>query len=131
MLSRSTLFILFTTVFLNICVAQVTDNAIEVIDMVLSKEVIEREPVNIVNTFTTDDERGWVYARLANSSNMTYIHFVWFHEGSLDTQIRMRVGASQSWRTYTSVALKPGSWRVELQDNARNVLKEIRFQVRD
>lgn len=129
MLLKRIFITVFTLFCVNLSLAQESEVSLEITEMVLSMEVLEREPVNIVKTFKADDERGWVFARLVNSSKMTYIHFVWYHEETEYFQIRMRVGVSPSWRTYASVALQPGAWRVELQDNSRSVLKEIRFHV--
>lgn len=132
MLAKSILLLLFPGYLIFISApltAFLSDNGPEVLEFVICKDVLEREPVDIVNTFTVSDDRGWVFARINNPEEMTYVHFVWYFEEEVYFEIRMRVGVSPAWRTYSSVALQEGAWRVELLDNDREVLKEIRFHV--
>jgi len=96
---------------------------------VLAKNVVEREPVDIVQSYDLADDEAWCFARIFNSEGLLPITFKWYHEDSLYTQIDVKIGESKSWRTYSNVQLKEGPWRVEIIGPDNNLLKEIRFNV--
>ncbi len=100
-----------------------------VIDFVLAKDVLEREPVEIVDSYNIDDSRAWSFARIHNSEMMQNIHFEWYHDDELYFEMSTRIGISSDWRTYSSVTLQPGHWRVVLKDRHGQALDKIRFDV--
>lgn len=100
-----------------------------VTDLVLCRDVIEREPVDVVESYTADDSQAWVFARIHNEGAMTEITFRWFYEETEYYTLDARVGTSKRWRTYSRVTLQPGAWRVEIVDAEGNLLKEARFHV--
>ena len=96
---------------------------------VLAKNVVEREPINIVQSYELSDDEAWCFARIYNTKGLLNIHFKWYHESGLYTQIETKIGKSESWRTYSNVELKEGSWRIEIVGPKGKILKEIRFNV--
>lgn len=106
-----------------------TNDTLYVINAVLAKNVVEREPVDIVQSYDVSDDEGWCFARIYNSEGLLTITFKWYHEDSIYIQVDAKIGESKSWRTYSNVQLKEGPWRIEIIGPDNSVLKEIRFNV--
>lgn len=100
-------------------------------EFLLANDVVERQPIDVVQTFDMDDDTGWCYAKIYNGGTMRNVNFKWYHEGELYYNFEAKVGSSANWRTYSSVTLREGSWRVELTGPHDSVMKEIRFHVSD
>lgn len=98
-------------------------------EFVLAQDVVEREPVGIVQSYSMSDTRAWCFARLHNSEEMQDVYFKWFYEDQLYFEMNSKIGVSPDWRTYSSVGLQPGSWRVLLENKEGVELDEIRFHV--
>lgn len=106
-----------------------SQDTLYIIDFLLCRDVVEREPIDIVQSYTLDDERAWAFARIFNNSGLHDVHFRWFFEDDLYFEMASRVGDSPNWRTYSSVTLQPGTWRVEIYNDYGVLLREIRFHV--
>ncbi len=100
-----------------------------VLDFVLASDVVEREPVEIVQSYSKDDARAWCFARIHNSEMMQNIFFEWYFEEELYFEMSTKIGVSSHWRTYSSVSIQPGQWRVVLKNRHGETLDHIRFQV--
>lgn len=98
-------------------------------EFVLALDVVEREPVDIVTSYTMPDARAWCFARIHNSEKMQDLYFEWYYEDTLYFEMSTKTGLSNNWRTYSSVGLQPGTWRVLLKNNNGKVLEEIQFLV--
>lgn len=99
--------------------------------IVLCKGVRNREPVNIVEMYTSEDKRAYCYVRVSNSYKPTIITFRWFHENEHYHSMKAKVGLSKSWRTYSSIRTKPGLWRIEVLDKNNKLLEGIGFMVHE
>lgn len=108
---------------------QAQTDTLEVNEFVLCKDVIEREPIDVVQSFSESDERGWVFARIRNTDGFQNLTFLWFHNDVIYSEIETKIGNSENWRTYSNVALQQGFWKVQLLTEADSVLREIRFNV--
>lgn len=106
-----------------------TRDTIYVIQFVLARDVIEREPVDIVESYTMTDARAWCFARIHNSNVMQDVYFYWYYEEDLYFEMSSKIGISPNWRTYSSVGLQPGTWRVRLKKADGTLMDEIRFHV--
>jgi hypothetical protein len=100
-------------------------------ELILCEDVIEREPINPRQSFSTDQGQAYCFARLKNPGNLTKVTFRWFYENELYFVFVAKVGKSPNWRTYSSITLRKGMWRVELLDENDEQLKEIRFHCSD
>lgn len=107
--------------------AATVDSSLVIDQFVLSEDVIEREPVNIRQAFYSDQGQAFCFARISNSAELITLSFKWYFEDELYFEFDAKVGTSPHWRTYSSVTLRTGLWRVELVDPDGKVLREIRF----
>lgn len=98
-------------------------------DFVLTHGIYEREPVGNTDAFANGDERGYAFARINNDGTPTQVSFVWEYDDQVHATIDMNVGASPGWRTWSSVALRPGNWRVKLVDQNGVIMAERNFTV--
>ena len=98
-------------------------------EMVLAQDVVERTPIDVVQAFDVSDGEAWAFARIFNTGPLRNVIFKWYYEESLYYTFEAKVGTSKNWRTYSSVTLREGAWRVEMEDHKGNQLKEIRFHV--
>jgi len=99
--------------------------------MILTHQVINRQPTDTVHTFQVSDDKAWCYARVYNSGAQRQLHFVWYLENKAYFTFPTTIGTSPGWRTYSNVTLQPGRWHVKLQTEKGQVLTEKTFEVTD
>lgn len=107
--------------------SQENQASLEVLEFVLASKVEGREPQEIVDNFTTQD-RAFAFARL-NVKDPGDVTFVWYRNGHEYTRFKSPVQASKKWRTFSSVTLRPGDWKVELVADNGAVLSEKSFKI--
>lgn len=98
-------------------------------DFVITHAVAGREPIDDVATFTAEDGRAVAFARIGNSSYPTWVEFNWYRGSERHATVSLNVGVSSGWRTWSSVNLRPGFWRVELVDAEGTLLEARAFTV--
>jgi hypothetical protein len=131
---RNLLSIAVTTIILLLLIpgslmAQVAGANLEVIEFLLCEDVEDREPVNPKENFTTLDERVYAYARIHNTEEPVNLYFRWTHDGAVYANINLLIGVSDSWRTYSSVQILAGEWKVELVSEDAEILASAEFRV--
>ena len=100
-------------------------------DFVLTRSMIDREPAEPVDGFSSADQRGFAFARVKNAGEPTSVAFVWTRDKHHHATIHMSIGTSPSWRTWSSVNLQPGLWNVQIVSEAGQVLGQKSFRVMD
>ncbi|MDJ0970671.1 MAG: DUF2914 domain-containing protein [Kiloniellales bacterium] len=103
----------------------------EVNDFVLTRGMVEREPSDPVDGFSSADRRGFAFARIKNAGEPTSVAFVWTRDQHHHATIHMNIGTSPAWRTWSSVNLQPGLWNVQVVSEAGQVLGQKSFRVMD
>ncbi len=98
-------------------------------DFVLTNGIYEREPVGNTESFASSDQRGYAFARIMNEGAPTMVTFAWYYGGDLHANVDMNIGTSSGWRTWSSIALRPGNWNVKLKDQNGMVIAERSFMV--
>lgn len=125
-------FLLFPTILISQDLKkQALTDTLFIKQIVLCTGVRNREPVNIVEMYTSNDKRAYCYVRVYNSRKSTIITFRWFYKNEHYHSMKAKVGISKSWRTYSSVRTKPGLWRVEVLDENGKLLEGIGFRVHE
>lgn len=105
------------------------DDSLVIRDFVLTRDIAEREPTEVVDSFDISDSRGYVFVRIANEGLPTGVTVVWHYEDSVHAAIDLDIGTSPGWRTWSSANLKAGLWSVELVDAEGIVLAQRSFNV--
>ncbi len=111
--------------------AQVVQDTVilKVSEFILCRDVIEREPYEPVSSFSLENNKAWVFARVYNSNGLTDLKFKWYLNDELISEVPVKIGNSSNWRTYSNSNLRKGFWRVELQTTDSLILSELRFNV--
>ena len=104
-------------------------DTLSVKSLVLTTGVVERNPVDTVQTFSPADSEAFCHIRVRNSGQPTTVTFRWLRNNEEYFTFEARVGVSDNWRTYTSVTPRPGNWTVQILDPAGNILKQKNFTV--
>ncbi len=107
----------------------VTDGSLVIRDFVLARGVHDREPVGVTNKFDRADSRAYAHVRIDNAGAPTQVTVVWENERGETARVPLKIGTSPAWRTWSSVNLGPGDWRVKLVTQSGLVLAENKFRV--
>ncbi len=98
----------------------------------IALDVIDRMAVGADSSFSAGVERVYCWTRITGApEGGTTIHHVWIHGDQEMADLELDIGAP-SWRTWSNKAIMSdwtGDWRVEVRDDAGNVLATVRFTV--
>ncbi len=98
-------------------------------EFVLAKNVVDREPVGISDSFSTSDQQVYAFVRVDNPGMPTNVSFVWHRDDQVHATVKNSVGTSSSWRTWSSARLSPGQWRVMVVMEDGRVAGEKTFSI--
>jgi len=102
---------------------------LRVVDFVVARQIVEREPVEVSETFSVADGSAYAFARIANDGEPTALSFIWLHRDAVYAAVEMTIGTSPRWRTWSSAELTPGPWRVQLVGSDGLIIAENSFTV--
>ncbi len=91
-------------------------------------EIVDREPVNDLDSVSTDIKQIYFFTDIRNMSGNRVTHR-WLHGGETRTEVSFNVGGPR-WRVHSSKNLLPewvGDWKVEVVDSAGTVIHEDSF----
>ena len=99
--------------------------------LVIAGSIEDREPVGVVNAFSSSTEKVYCFLEAKDILEETTVSFVWYYGDRKTATIELPIGKSPRWRTYSSKKLRgrAGEWKVELQDSWGNVLDSVIFTV--
>jgi len=107
-----------------------TDASLEIIEIAIAKNIENREPQEVADTFASDVERVYCYTKIKGGKEGDSLTHRWKKGDQVIAEVSLKVDASP-WRTYSSKAIMQewtGSWSVEiLQGDV--VLKTKEFTV--
>jgi hypothetical protein len=106
-------------------------NKLEVVAAAISKNVVEREAVDVGNRFPSLTPRLYCFTKVVGANQPTEVVHVWRYSDVERARISLAVKAA-SWRTYSSKAIQPheiGPWRVDVLDTSGNLLETINFEI--
>ena len=99
------------------------------VEAVLATGVAEMMPVGETQEFPVDVGQVFLWTRVTGAADSSIRH-VWIH-GEMEFPVTLQVGGSP-WRTWSSKTIPPewaGEWRVEIRDEAGNLLDTRSFVV--
>ena len=98
---------------------------------VISKNIVDRQPMEPGSRFSVSDERLYCYSKITNIENSTQIFHVWYFGDTERARVALNI-SPPSWRTYSSKRIQAhetGNWHVKILDAAENLLDKIEFSV--
>lgn len=105
------------------------DGHVAVRDFVLTNGIVNREPAGSMESFDVANDKAFVFARIKNDGSAANMAFIWYLNDIERARKSLSVGTSSGWRTWSSSAVRPGNWRVDLVDANGAVLAQITFDV--
>ncbi|MDH3701329.1 MAG: DUF2914 domain-containing protein [Alphaproteobacteria bacterium] len=102
-------------------------------ELVLTTGVVDREPADAKETIAAMNGEGkaYIFARIKNTGETANLSFIWHYAGDERARKTVNIGTSSGWRTWSNSAVGPGTWRVDLVDDAGTVLAQKTFNVED
>jgi hypothetical protein len=107
---------------------QQAQSSVEV-ELVIAREVVERQPVGATESFPGDIGQLAAWTRVTGAANTTIEH-VWRHL-EYEFVVSLNIGGSP-WRTWSTKVIPPewnGDWTVEVRDANGTVLATAHFTV--
>ena len=102
--------------------------AIKVEKIVVAAGVENREPVGEAATFDKSAGKVFTWTRISAEATPATIKHVYYHEGKMVREIELKVSSSP-YRVWSWKNVTPGSWKVEVTDEAGAVLASSEFTV--
>lgn len=106
---------------------------LQVQELLIAREVRDRAPIQPSLQYTTDSKQVWAWTRLENEGAPTHITMVWKHRTVEKNRIKLNVGTSDNWRTWSRRHISPqdaGAWQVEIRDADNRLLEVMEFWVK-
>ncbi len=102
-------------------------------ELVLTTGVVDREPTDTKEAIGVmhGEGKAYIFARVQNTGETANLSFVWHYAGEERARKTVNIGTSSGWRTWSNSAVGPGTWRVDLVDDAGTVLAQKTFNVED
>jgi hypothetical protein len=93
-----------------------------------TSSVVEREPVDSVDSLKTDVDQIFFFTEIVDMAGKTVTHR-WIYGGEVVAEVPFQIGGPR-WRVYSSKKLVPGwagMWKVTVVDDAGTSLREDTF----
>ncbi len=91
-------------------------------------EIVDREPVNDLDSVSTDIKQIYFFTDIRNMSGNRVTHR-WLHSGETRAEVSFNVGGPR-WRVHSSKNLAPewvGDWTVEVVDSSGSIIHKDSF----
>ncbi|MEA3466512.1 MAG: DUF2914 domain-containing protein [Thermodesulfobacteriota bacterium] len=105
--------------------------ALEVEDVSITTRIVNRAPVDSLNTVPANVDKLYCYTRIIGATEDTWITHVWYCKDKELARVRLSVDSS-NWRTWSSkrvLSQWKGTWRVEVLDAEGQVLLIVPFSI--
>ncbi|HEC19992.1 MAG TPA: DUF2914 domain-containing protein [Gammaproteobacteria bacterium] len=92
--------------------------------------IVDREPVDAIQTLTTDTSRVFFFSDLRGLAGQIVTHR-WIYNDQDMAEVTFKVGDGARWRVYSSKNLLPdwtGTWTVVVSDETGQVLNSSHFE---
>jgi hypothetical protein len=105
--------------------------SLQVLDATVSRDVIQRAPVDAGDSFPASVGRLFCFTRMVGAQSPTEVTHVWYFGDVERAQVKLSVQAAQ-WRTWSSKIIQPhevGQWFVDVIGPGGKVLQTLQFKV--
>jgi hypothetical protein len=123
---------LVTLSFINASFAEEAKAKLEVVELVIAKDVQNMEPMDVGIAFTADVQKLYCFSKVKVEEEAATVYHSWYYNDEKVTQVELNVKKSPGFRTYsnkTIMSSQKGKWEVEVQDAEGNVLKSVSFTI--
>lgn len=106
---------------------------LQVDELLIAHDVQNKMPVQPGLHYSTRDRKVWAWTALENPGDDTSITMVWKHRTREKHRVKLKVGHSKQWRTWshhTLAAEDAGAWQVEVRDADERLLEVLEFWVK-
>jgi hypothetical protein len=117
-----------------VAVLEQPSSTLTVVDAAMTTALESRSPVDRGSVFTADGSRVWAWVSVENRDEPGEIQMVWKKNGKAVNVVKLDVGVSPAWRTWSYKTLRKldaGSWTVDVLDARDHVLETLAFEVRE
>ncbi len=104
---------------------------VQVVAAAVSKDVVEREAVDVGTRFSSSVSRLYCFTKVVSGEIPTEVVHVWSYGDVERARVTLAVKAA-AWRTYSSKVIQSheiGPWRVDVLDTSGNLLETINFEI--
>ncbi len=105
--------------------------ALKLFEAVMCEEIVSNAPYNQTLIFSVNKKKAVCFSAFDEVPQKSIIYHNWYHRDVPSAKIRLTLNPPR-WSTYSSIELRKtdiGPWRVEITDEAGNVLFVLRFSV--
>lgn len=98
----------------------------------IARQIKRRRPIDSGSRFSLSDERLWGYIEVSNLVESRFVWMEWYHEDTLRSKLKVRLGVSKRWRTWSWQRLSnrdQGQWSVKVLSEDNHLLAETHFIV--
>ena len=134
-MKRSFCFLIVLVALIAIPLSQavtvMAQNSIEVAEAVISRDVIDREPVNAGSSFYSSVGKLYCFTKIVGADTPVRITHVWYFGDTERASLSLSV-RSASWRTFSSKRIQAhevGDWHVEILGPDGDVLETVKFKI--
>ena len=109
-------------------------NPIEIKYFKLGRNLQNKELISIDSIFYTDDESIYCMTKIQNQNNGKVIFHNWYKDNKLISKIRMEIGWSYNWRTWSYINVntrRTGNWKVVISDTLETRYDSLSFKIRN
>ena len=107
---------------------------VKVVDSAIAQGVTRRVPEGIGHIFGTEAGTLTAWVAIDNPGDPTTITMVWRRDGEVRSTLRLDVGTSPRWRTWSRTRIRDfdvGQWNVEVYDAQGILVDTMEFTIRN
>ncbi|MAD61803.1 MAG: hypothetical protein CMH49_09895 [Myxococcales bacterium] len=105
---------------------------LKVRNLMIANKIKRRKPLGVSSKFSLDNERLWGYVEVSNLDHPQFIWMEWYRGDLLRSRLKVRVGVSKRWRTWSWQRLSKldeGAWSVKVLSLQGELLAQTQFMV--
>ncbi|PIE20304.1 MAG: hypothetical protein CSA66_00705 [Proteobacteria bacterium] len=106
---------------------------VEIVESALALGVEGRAPVGVGEVFSTDADKVWAWVKVNNTGAPTFIRMVWRKGDEVAWELKLDVGKSSGWRTWSRKTVRKwdvGQWTVDVFDERGLRVDELDFEIK-
>ena len=106
-------------------------DSLEVALGVISRDVVDREPVNDSNTFYSSVGKLYCFTKIVGADHPVTITHVWYFGDTERASVSLAVRSSP-WRTFSSKKIQAhevGDWHVDVLGPDGDVIQTLNFKI--